>query len=201
MEKGKMKGALKRFGVMPYQPFSEADIKLISDFMYEYKIEEPSWFKEHWEQGHGKGNYKQQGKVLHSKPDSPLKSLKETGLEIARNTQKVLGKNLMGKMQNEDPVAALQFCNENAYPLTDSMATVHQAKIKRVSDKARNPLNQANQEEMEHIGYFKKKVEAQENYDPIIIENGDEAHFYYPIVTNDMCLKCHGKPGQDISPK
>lgn len=201
MEKGKMKGALKRFGVMPYQPFSEADIKLISDFMYEYRIEEPEWFKEHWEKGHGKGNYEQQGKVFHSKPDPSLKSLEETGLEIARSTQKVLGKNLMGKMQNEGPLGALQFCNENAYPLTDSMATVHKAKIKRVSDKARNPINQANQEELKHIAYFKEKVEAQEDYGPILIENSDLSKFYYPIVTNDMCLKCHGKAGEDINPE
>jgi hypothetical protein len=104
----------------------------------------------------------------------------------------------MGKMQKEGPVAALKFCNERAYPLTDSMATVHNAKIKRVSDKARNPRNKANAQEMEHIAFFKDKIRANEVYEPIVIENGDYTHFYAPIVTNDMCLKCHGKPTVDI---
>ncbi|PIB38173.1 DUF3365 domain-containing protein [Maribacter sp. 4G9] len=200
LEKGKMKGALKRFGVMPYQPYKEEDIRLISDYMFEFKIEEPEWFKEHWEKGHGgKGDYQQQGKVFHNNAEPAQKSIKQVGLEMAQSTQKVLGKNLMGSMQKEGPVAALKFCNERAYPLTDSMATVHRAKIKRVSDKARNPLNKANAQEMEQIAYFKEKIGAKEDYEPVVIENGDKTHFYYPIVTNDMCLKCHGKPGEDIA--
>lgn len=197
LEKGKMKGALKRFGVMPYQPYSEEDIRIISEYLFDYKIEEPSWFKEHWEQGHGSGNFEQQGKVL-KEADALQKSAKQIGLEIAQSTQKVLGKNLMGKMQKEGSVAALKFCNERAYPLTDSMAIVHNAKIKRVSDKTRNPRNKANAQEMEHIAFFKDKIRANEVYEPIVMENGDKIHFYAPIVTNDMCLKCHGNPSKDI---
>ncbi|ASV31726.1 c-type heme family protein [Maribacter cobaltidurans] len=198
MEKGKMKGALKRFGVMPYQPYSEEEIRLISDYIYEFKIEEPEWFKEHWEKGHEKGNYQQQGKDFDTKFKSSPKTVKEIGLEMALSTQKVLGKNLMGKMQKEGPVAALKFCNEKAYPLTDSMAIVHGANIKRVSDRARNPMNRANTQELKYIAYFKERIKAEEDYEPISVEIGDKTNFYYPIITNDMCLKCHGKKGNDI---
>lgn len=199
LKKGKMKGALKRFGVMPYQPYSEEEIRLISDYIYEFKIEEPEWFKEHWEKGHGKGNYQQQGKDFDTKSKSSPKSVKEIGLEMALSTQKVLSKNLIGKIQKEGPVAALKFCNEKAYPLTDSMAIVHGATIKRVSDKARNPKNRANTQELKYIAYFKERNKAKEDYEPISIEIGDKTNFYYPIITNDMCLKCHGKKGNDIS--
>lgn len=58
-DKTKMRGAVKRFGVMPYQPFSEEDIKLISDYMFDFKIEEPEWFKEHIEEeGNSKMKYR-----------------------------------------------------------------------------------------------------------------------------------------------
>lgn len=42
-----MHGAVKRFGLMPYQEFSKKDINLISDYLYDYKIDEPDWFKTH----------------------------------------------------------------------------------------------------------------------------------------------------------
>lgn len=61
-EISKMRGAVNRFGVMPYQPFSEEDIELISAYMYEYKIDEPAWFKEHIdEDGKGKMHYRNDG--------------------------------------------------------------------------------------------------------------------------------------------
>lgn len=199
--KGKMKGAIKRFGIMPYQPYSEEEIRLISDYIYEFKIEEPEWFKGHWEKGHRKHNYQQQGKDFDTKSESSSKSTKEIGLEMAGTTQKVLGKNLMGKIQKEGPVAALEFCNEKAYPLTDSMSTVHGAKIKRVSDLPRNPQNAANSEEIEYITYFKEKIDKNESYEPILLDKGNSTTFYYPIVTNSMCLKCHGKMNTEIDAK
>lgn len=46
-EDAKMFGAVRRFGVMVKQPFSEDDIKLIADFMFDNNIEQPEWFEEH----------------------------------------------------------------------------------------------------------------------------------------------------------
>ena len=54
-DKAKMYGAVKRFGVMPYQSFPEETIRLISDYIYDYDIEEPEWFAEHHGQGQGQG--------------------------------------------------------------------------------------------------------------------------------------------------
>jgi len=122
----------------------------------------------------------------------------EVGLEIAIATKTQLGKNLIGTLEKKGAIEALQFCNIKAYPLTDSMATAHNARIKRVSDKPRNPNNQANQNELEKIEYFKSILEKDEEINPIIEPKGDTINFYYPILTNDMCLKCHGTSGQEI---
>lgn len=53
--KTKMQGAVNRFGLMPYQEFKEEDIKQIAEYIYDNKIDEPEWFKEHLEE-EPKGN-------------------------------------------------------------------------------------------------------------------------------------------------
>ncbi|MFD1163970.1 Tll0287-like domain-containing protein [Hwangdonia seohaensis] len=122
----------------------------------------------------------------------------EKGLEYAFSTKAVLGKNLMGTIQKKGTIEALAFCNEKAYPLTDSMAVVHNATIKRVSDKPRNEANQANNKELTYIETFKKDIKNNIEPKPIVDELEDRVQVYYPITTNAMCLQCHGKPQEDL---
>ena len=125
-------------------------------------------------------------------------SYQQIGLNIAFTTKSQLGKNLMGVMKEKGPVEALKFCNIKAMTLTDSMATVHNAKIKRVSDKTRNPNNNANETELKNMEAFNNMLSNGEEIAPIIETINDSIYFYYPIITNDMCLKCHGAPNKDI---
>ena len=53
-EKTKMRGAVRKFNVMPFQEFNKEEVEKIAEYVYDYKIEEPSWFKEHWEERKGK---------------------------------------------------------------------------------------------------------------------------------------------------
>jgi hypothetical protein len=124
----------------------------------------------------------------------------EIGKGYAQETQKVLGKNLKETIQNEGVAQAVVFCNEQAYPLTDSMATHYKAKIKRVSDKPRNPSNKANPIELAHINTFKEKVAQGDSIIPIVEEKDGKVHFYAPIITQSLCLNCHGTPGKNIAP-
>ncbi len=123
----------------------------------------------------------------------PEKSYADIGMEYAISTKAILGKNLIGTIQQKGTLAAVEFCNMAAYPLTDSMAVKHNAKIKRVSDKPRNPRNQANELELQHIAKFKEDFLLGVNPDPIVEETSNGVRFYYPIETNTMCLQCHGK--------
>lgn len=216
-DKTKMRGAVKRFGVMPYQSFSEEDIKLISDYMYDFEIDEPEWFKEHIEEeSNGKMKHRNSGKkddssasakasLRDSRPKGEQSVKANTpadrGQEYALNTKKELGKNLMGTIQKKGTLEAVTFCNKQAYPITDSMAVAQNATIRRVSDKPRNPENQANAKELGIIERFKKAIARNEKYQPVTeIENGT-VKFYAPITTNSMCLQCHGSPEKDIEPK
>ncbi|MDO6597411.1 DUF3365 domain-containing protein [Oceanihabitans sp. 2_MG-2023] len=210
-EDAKMYGAVKRFGVMPKQPFPEETIKQIADYMYDFDIAQPKWFEKHYNEemglgkgkhnGQGKGKYKGNGQAQQKQQaETNLKDLPydERGLKYALTTKAVLGKNLMGTIQKRGTLEALAFCNEKAYPLTDSMSVVHNATIKRVSDKPRNQNNQANDKELVYINSFKKDIKNSIEPKPIVDQLENKVHVYYPITTNAMCLQCHGKPNQDI---
>ena len=53
----KMPGAIRRFGVMPNQKFSEDIINSISEYIFENEIEEPIWFEDHFQKRKGRGNH------------------------------------------------------------------------------------------------------------------------------------------------
>lgn len=143
----------------------------------------------------------QSGQNLKSNLDpEAIAVYKSRGLEYALNTQSVLGKNLTQAINNDGVLGALSFCNEKAYPLTDSMAVAQNATIKRVSDRPRNQENQANTEELEHIETFKQMIANDESPTPIAIDKDSKIHIYYPILTNAACLQCHGQPHNNIEP-
>jgi hypothetical protein len=127
-------------------------------------------------------------------------ALLDAGQKIAMAAQKELGGNLMKALAEGGPEYALEFCSERALLLTDSMGLLQNAKVKRVSDQNRNPLNLANESELAYIREVKgalangQSVKGQLN-------TVEGSHIgYYPIVTNGMCLQCHGQTGQDILP-
>lgn len=198
-EKAKMHGAVRRFGIMPKQVFPEETIRLISEYMYDNDIEQPEWFEDHFSSE--KGKHKGMGKGKHkNQASNNVENINysEKGLNYALTTKAVLGENLMGTIQKKGTIAALEFCSIKAIPLTDSMAQVHNASIKRVTDKPRNPMNTANSMELEQIENFKAQLKNSNEIEPIVSELNDEIHVYYPIITNNMCLQCHGKPNQTV---
>ena len=210
-EDAKMFGAVKRFGVMPKQDFPEKTITQISDYIFDFDIEQPAWFEAHFNEekdmhkgqgnGMGKGKGMGNGKGMQKQQvNATLDTITygERGLKYALTTKAVLGKNLMGTIQKKGTLEALAFCNEKAYPLTDSMSVVHHAIIKRVSDKPRNQNNLANTKELTYINSFKNDIKNSKEPEPIVDVLDNKVHVYYPITTNAMCLQCHGKPDQDI---
>lgn len=195
-ENAKMYGAVKRFGLMPKQAFPKETITQIAAYMFDNDIEKPEWFDAHEKEEHGQGKEKE----MHNNQAGLIDNLPydERGLKYALSTKSELGKNLMGKIQKEGTLAALKFCNIKAFPLTDSMSIVHKATIKRVSDKPRNPKNAANNIENGYINIFKEDTRLLKESKPIVVESLENVEVYYPIKTNNMCLQCHGKPGEEI---
>lgn len=190
----KMFGAVKRFGVMPKTPFPEGTIKKIADYMFDHEIDQPSWFDDHFNKERGKGKGKGMGMQRQ-------RSSKERGLKYALATKAELANKLIGNIQKKGTLEALEFCSEKAYPLTDSLSTIYNATIKRVSNKPRNINNKANLNELEYIRSFKNTLANNEEPQPIVVETQNLVNFYYPIITNDLCLQCHGRPEEEIQSK
>ncbi|QAA81116.1 DUF3365 domain-containing protein [Aequorivita sp. H23M31] len=205
-EKSKMPGAIKKFGLMPYQFYPENTIRQIADYMFDHEIAEPEWFEEHYKKMHGDrptmkgkmGRGKGMGMGRNQEDNSQQLSIEERGMQMAQATKAELGKNLMGQIQKNGVIAALDFCNIQAMPLTDSMSVVHKAHIRRVSDKPRNPKNKADAVELQHVQTFKNQIAAGKEPTPIVTTKGEKVEFYYPITTNSMCLRCHGTPRKEL---
>lgn len=187
IEKAKMKGAVEKYGLMPYQRYPQEVLFQIAEYLYYNNPldEEKS---------------KTQETTLPIKSNSLTNAEKQTlGLNYANTTRQLLGQNLMGAIQKEGTMYALEFCNIEAIPLTRQMEEKHDAVIKRVSDKNRNPNNAANDEELYYITHFQKEIAAGQEPRPVVLQADNQTRFYYPIITNAMCLQCHGKP-ENIQP-
>lgn len=199
--KALMKGAVKRFGLMPYMPYKEEDIKAIGAYMYNNELEKPDWFDEHYKNDHAKGKMKKgqghaEGKGI---KNQQRKGPKAEGKAMAIATKKELGKNLMKAISEKGTPGAVDFCHIKALPITAEKEKEFNASIKRASDQPRNPANKANARENEVILTFKEAIENGEKPEAIVDKNGDKFEFYYPITTNDMCLQCHGRVGEEVT--
>jgi hypothetical protein len=146
-------------------------------------------------------NAKKETQVVNPKVEDLAKvDYEAIGLKYVFATKRELGKNLMGTIAKKGTNAAVSFCNEKAYFLTNSVSNAFNANIKRVSDKPRNPDNTANTTELTHIETFKNRLANNQDLKPIFKENEDNVNFYYPIITNGMCLQCHGSKDVQIKP-
>ncbi len=186
--------SIDRYGLMPRQQFPEGIVDQVATYLYDYQVEAPKWFTFPT----GK-TYKQTGK------DNPLSlteevSSEEKALNIALITKQELGKNLMGAIQSKGTIYAMEFCQEKAIPITDSLAILKKVSIKRVSDKNRNPRNKANAIETVLIADFQKLINNQKEPQVVKQTIGYQNFYYYPIITNSMCLQCHGEKS-NISPE
>ena len=125
---------------------------------------------------------------------------KETFQKYALEAKGVLGKNLMNAINTQGTEKAIEFCSTKAIVLTDSVSKAVNATIKRVSDKPRNPINRANENETAFINELKQKISKGEKMMPKFSEPESEITGYFPIETNALCLQCHGSKDSDITP-
>jgi len=175
---------VEKTGPMPKLLYNDIELKLFLEYLFSTEINQTNWTA------------------------NPSKTEAETvtdfvakGSELASKTKAELGKNLMAAIAANGPHGAVDFCNTKAIPITDSMSKALNAKIKRVSNKPRNPLNQANENEAAFIQELAENQDKGLPLTPKIKET--KSHFlgYYPIIISDNCLQCHGTFPKEISEK
>jgi nitrate reductase cytochrome c-type subunit len=126
----------------------------------------------------------------------------QQGREIATEVGKSLSSVLLVAIQEGGPTNAIPLCSVQAVPLTASLANKHGVSIRRVSHRPRNPANQANQTEIQLIEKYQTQKTAIEPLLPMLQPsvNGGLT-FYAPItIATNLCLNCHGIPGETLAP-
>jgi mono/diheme cytochrome c family protein len=178
-----MPEAIERYGIMAPLGFSKDKVGKIARYMYRNELKKPDWYK---------------STSTKAEKSTPLDSVSEIGMKYIRSTKKELGKNLIGKLNSEGPLAALEFCSVNALPIMNKKSSELKINIKRVSDKNRNKNNKATGKELDYIQFFKDQVKNGKTISPKSEKIDGKNRLYYPIVTNSMCLTCHGEFKKDI---
>lgn len=134
--------------------------------------------------------------LIHCKKNE--KPFIEASKNIALQAKAELGKNLMNAIQTKGTEGAIEFCNLKAIPITNDLSKTFNMHLKRVSDKPRNPQNNANAAELKIIETFKTQLLNNEILKPTTVETDTTYVGYFPIETNQMCLQCHGDKEKDI---
>lgn len=132
------------------------------------------------------------------RPLQQAKDYRKLGDSISLQAQQTLIKNLLGAIQKGGADYAVEFCNEKAMPLTDSLSEKYRVEIQRISAKNRNPKNVAS--------LFDKKILAlfESTTVPLLKDtliDTPKGYVYYKPIKIGMptCLQCHGKPKEDIN--
>lgn len=124
----------------------------------------------------------------------------EKGGRVQGASFAVLSTKLNAAMAEHGIAGAVQFCNQAAYPLTDTLSKMYDCSIRRVSLHPRNPLNQANEFEFAILENWEKDVKN--NVDPVAVVQElapDTIMYYGPIRIQQGCLNCHGKIETEIA--
>ena len=124
----------------------------------------------------------------------------QKGQEITSATFATLSSNLQKAMGEGGVRHALKFCNIKAYPLTDSLTEHFGVELRRASHRPRNPSSKADSLEMQSIEKYIEQIEGEKTPKARVIQAEDKILYHAPIrISNQLCLNCHGKPGEDIT--
>jgi hypothetical protein len=137
-------------------------------------------------------------------PPAVQQAARERGRAIATETFSLLSSNLQSAIQSGGITNALPFCSLAASPLTAGMAEKHGVTLRRITHKARNPAGKAVGVELAVLTSFETALASGSptNPPPPLVTNliPDQVTFFAPIViNNELCLRCHGEPGRDVS--
>ena len=124
-------------------------------------------------------------------PNDLLRATRWAGDSLTATADSLLRRTLARELAAGGVARALAFCRPETYRAVDSLAGVLKATARRVSERPRNPASQA------------PLLTEEMRPDTVrtIRRLSQEVFFYQrPIVLNNqLCLRCHGEIGKDIS--
>ncbi|WP_083608158.1 Tll0287-like domain-containing protein [Teredinibacter haidensis] len=113
----------------------------------------------------------------------------EQSRAIVEEFHKTLGGKLKAAISEGGFVKAIDVCSEQAPALASAIGKRHEVLVKRISDKARNPLAAADKEESNILRQL-ANIHASEKPTPLEITT--DTRYYKGIAIQPLCLACHG---------
>ena len=135
------------------------------------------------------------GKTEHA---AELQSFRKQGDSISVLSQQTIFTKLTAAIARGGMAYAVDFCSVNAMPLTDSLSSIFNTRIRRLSNKNRNPANKLTGEtDLAVFAYFRDHMK--EGVKDTVLREGAGYAYYKPIrIAMPACLSCHGNPKLDI---
>ncbi|MDA0315021.1 MAG: DUF3365 domain-containing protein [Bacteroidetes bacterium] len=126
------------------------------------------------------------------------------GDSITKEAQAQLTAQLQQAIAANGHSGAIDFCQVNALPILKSMETKYAVTLRRVASRPRNPLDAPDAEEIPLLDAYSYNAENNISSNPSIqkLQQGEVFLYTKPIViTNALCLSCHGDSKKDIAPE
>jgi hypothetical protein len=126
----------------------------------------------------------------------------EWGDELSQEAQATLMEALQKAIAEKGPVGAVEFCNVEALPLTQSVAEKYGVVIKRVSEKNRNPKNSPQEVEKPLLDAYAYNTEEGRKNAPNVQKLDDDETLLFTkaiVIPGGLCLNCHGTPGEEVA--
>lgn len=128
-------------------------------------------------------------------PDSVYRN---AGNQIVALTFDSLRNSLITAIGEHGMEEAISFCNTNALQLTKTYADSFN--IKRTSLRYRNAENKPDSLEKIILTEMTTEIQSARIPGPRVVRKNQSIHYFKPIIMQEMCLNCHGKPGVQITP-
>jgi hypothetical protein len=128
----------------------------------------------------------------------------QTYKKIGDNTVQTAFSTLLGQVKGQLKKGgvdeAIPYCKENASSIMKVISKEYHVKIKRTTNKLRNPDNHPNARESEILNQY-LKLSDQMKEPTTIVERGEDGkiHYYAPIKIQKKCLLCHGEQGTSLN--
>jgi len=125
----------------------------------------------------------------------------DLGNILVASAQNELQMELTSKINEEGVTAAISYCKTNALPILSKSSDSLSISVMRVSNKFRNPNDEPDSLESLILEAYQYVLNNGGDLKPSVIEENKYVLLYTKpiIITNGMCLNCHGKVGADIT--
>jgi hypothetical protein len=121
------------------------------------------------------------------------------GQTIVTRSFQSLTSELQIALQNGGVQNAIGYCHLRAAAIIDSLSEMNDIKISRVSDRNRNPNNEATELDQLILKEYNDQLASGRPLQPHLeVDRGDTIYYSPIVIQTPMCLICHGEPGATI---